>query len=130
MHGSLTVMEGIMEFLINKTLGGRQMGHSRFVAIGVMALMFTAAGRAGELKVGFINSQEIFRDYKGTEDAQRKFDQEKQKLEQELEGKKQELDELRADLEKRSLLMSEETKKERIAEFQKKEQEFQQLYFS
>ena len=103
MHGSLTVMEGIMEFLINKTLGGRQMGHSRFVAIGVMALMFTAAGRAGELKVGFINSQEIFRDYKGTEDAQRKFDQEKQKLEQELEGKKQELDELRADLEKRSL---------------------------
>jgi outer membrane protein len=86
-------------------------------------------GSAEDLKVGFINSQEIFVRYKGTEDAQRKFDEEKQRLEQEIESKKQEIEELRADLERKSLLMSEETKKERLSELEKKEQEFQQLYF-
>jgi outer membrane protein len=98
--------------------------------LGILVIAsLVGVGSAADLKVGFINSQEIFVRYQGTEDAQRKFDEEKQRLEEEIESKKQEIEDLRADLERKSLLMSEETKKERLAELQRKEQEFQQLYF-
>ncbi|MBN1425757.1 OmpH family outer membrane protein [Candidatus Fermentibacteria bacterium] len=101
----------------------------RGLAIVVAAMGIVTVVGAAELKIGYINSQEIFLKYRGTEDAQQKFDQEKVKLEQELERKKQELDELGATLERQSLLMSEETKKERMAELEQKEKEFQQYYF-
>lgn len=101
----------------------------RGLLVAVIAMGVVANAGAAELKIGYINSQEIFLKYRGTEDAQRRFDQEKVKLEQELERKKQELDELRATLQRQSLLMSEETKKERAAELERKETEFQQYYF-
>lgn len=97
---------------------------------GVALIVFAAAvARSAELKIGYINSQEIFLRYRGTEDAQRRFDQEKAKLEQDLEQKKRELDDLRASIERQSLLMSEETRKEKLAELERKEREFQQYYF-
>lgn len=92
-------------------------------------LVVGVAASAADLKIGYINSQEIFSKYRGTEDAQRRFDQEKVKLEQELEKKKQEIDDLQATIERQSLLMSEETKKQRLAELEQKQREFQQHYF-
>jgi outer membrane protein len=105
------------------------MSLGRRISVLLVICSIVGVGLADDLKVGFINSQEIFVRYSGTEDAQRRFDEEKQKLEQEIEAKKQEIEELRADLERKSLLMSEETKEERLAELERKEQEFQQLYF-
>ncbi len=102
----------------------------RLVAWSTLALVGTlTAALAGDFKVGYINSQEIFAKYRGTEDAQRRFDQEKARLEQELERKKREIDDLRATIDRQSLLMSEETKRERLAELERKEREFQQSYF-
>jgi Skp family chaperone for outer membrane proteins len=53
------------------------MAKTRFIA-GIVALlvcggMFMASA---ELKIGYINVEEIFKDFQGTKDAQAKFDKE------------------------------------------------------
>ena len=98
-----------------------------FPVLLLLAIFATSAH--AELKVGFINSQEIFVKYKGTEDAQKKFEDEKQRLAEEAEKLQREIEELKGNLERQSLLLSEETKAERMAEIEDKEREFQQFYF-
>lgn len=100
-----------------------------YVICAILALCFLSTGVSAELKVGFINSQEIFVKYRGTEDAQKRFEDEKIQLTDEAEKRKREIDDLRANLERQSLLLSEETKKQRITEIENKEREFQQFYF-
>jgi outer membrane protein len=65
-----------------------------------------------ELKMGYINSEEIFSRYEGTKDAQDKFNKEVAAWEQEASERQKEIRELKEQLEKQSLLLSSERKKE------------------
>jgi outer membrane protein len=80
-----------------------------------------------ELKVGFINSEKIFAEYQGTKDAQDKFNKEVAVWEQEATVRQKEMKDLKDQLEKQSLLLSTERKKEIEATLQTKMAEYQKF---
>lgn len=65
-----------------------------------------------ELKVGFINSERIFAEYEGTKEAQEKFNKEVAAWEQEATDRQKKMKDLKDQLDKQSLLLSAERKKE------------------
>jgi outer membrane protein len=84
-------------------------------------LSFTFA----QLKIGYINVEEIFKNYSGTKEAQAKMDKEIAKLEQEAEKMQKEIKDLKEQLDKQSLLLSAERKAELEAKLKQKMQEYQ-----
>jgi outer membrane protein len=83
----------------------------KVLKIGVLTLCVTAAVSFAEMKLGYINSEEIFQMYEGTKDAQDKFNKEVAKWEQDASKKQKEIKDLQEQLEKQSLLLSAERKK-------------------
>jgi outer membrane protein len=78
-----------------------------------------------ELKIGYINSAEILAEYEGTKVAQTQFEKEVAKWEQEATERQKEMQTLKDQVEKQSLLLSEERKKEIEAQLQAKMTEYQ-----
>jgi outer membrane protein len=92
------------------------------VLFGVLATL-----AYGELKIGYINSEKIFAEYEGTKEAQEKFNKEVAKWEQEATERQKEMRELKEQLEKQSLLLSSERKKEIEDKLQAKMVEYQKF---
>jgi len=93
-------------------------GIARLVRGGAVAAFVAAALGAGpidaaEPKIGYIDSARIFAEFKGTEDAQRSFDQEVAGWVKEAEGMKAELDSLQREFQAQSLMLSDTRKEER-----------------
>ena len=82
---------------------------------------------SAELKIGFINVEEIFHSYQGTKDAQDKFDKEVAKWEQDASAKQKEIKDLKDQLDKQSLLLSSERKAEIEAKLKQKMTEYQEF---
>jgi outer membrane protein len=80
-----------------------------------------------QMKIGFINSEEIFRNYAGTKEAQDKFDKEVSKWEQEASTRQKDIKDLKDQLDKQSLLLSAERRTEIEAKLKQKMQEYQDL---
>jgi len=96
-------------------------------AIAGIAVFGTIAAASAELKIGYINSEQIFRDYEGTKQAQEKFNKEVARWEQEATKMQKEIKDLQEQLEKQSLLLSEERKGEIQAQLQEKMIEYQKF---
>ena len=93
-----------------KNLAGRWGG----AFLVVCALLLTAASTpADELKLGYIDSARIFAEYKGTEDAQRSFDQEVETWEEQAKTMRAELDSLLEEYQAQSLMLSDALKAEK-----------------
>jgi outer membrane protein len=82
---------------------------------------------SADLKIGFINVEEIFHSYQGTKDAQDKFDKEVAKWEQDASAKQKEIKDLKDQLDKQSLLLSSERKAEIEAKLKQKMTEYQEF---
>jgi outer membrane protein len=82
-------------------------------------------GASAEMKIGFINVEEIFKNYAGTKDAQAKFDKEVAKWEQDASTRQKEIKDIKDQLEKQSLLLSPERKAELEAKLKQKMVEYQ-----
>ncbi|MFQ6092002.1 MAG: OmpH family outer membrane protein [bacterium] len=95
-----------------------------------MLLVPSVRGRAADLKIGYIDSQRIFRSYKGTADAQAKLDREVAEWEKKAEAMKKEVEDLQKELDAQSLLLSEEKKREKEQTLQAKYAEYQQFVTS
>jgi outer membrane protein len=80
-----------------------------------------------ELKVGYINSEEIFNRYTGTKDAQDRFNKEVAKWEQEATDRQKAMKDMKDQLDKQSLLLSSERKKELETTLQQKLTEYQEF---
>jgi outer membrane protein len=80
-----------------------------------------------ELKLGFIDSEEIFKNYDGTKQAQERFNKEVAKWEQDAEERQKEILQMKEQLEKQSLLLSAERKKEIEDQLQTKMVEYQKF---
>ncbi len=101
-------------------------GTKRLRALTILTCVL--AGLAyGELKVGYINSEKIFAEYEGTKEAQEKFNKEVAKWEQEATERQKEMKDLKDQLEKQSLLLSGERKKEIEDQLQVKMTEYQKF---
>ena len=64
------------------------------------------------MKIGYINSEQIFTEYEGTKAAQEKFNKEVAVWEQDASKRQKDIKDLKDQLDKQSLLLSNERKKE------------------
>jgi outer membrane protein len=83
-----------------------------YVAAAALGVLLAASLSLAELKIGYINSEDIFQRFEGTKDAQERFNKEVAKWEQEASERQKEMRELKEQLEKQSLLLSSERKAE------------------
>jgi len=78
---------------------------------------------ADEVRIAHVDSKIIFEGYKGTRRAQEEYDRQVAKWEQQANFMQKELAALKEKIEKQSLMLSEEKRKELEAEYARKEQE-------
>jgi outer membrane protein len=105
----------------------------QWVVAGVIATILTGGAIANELKVGYVNTQRLFRDAPVAIKAQKKLDAEFSKRNQELQKQAKTIQSLQEGLEKEGLTMSEKdrsTKERELSEqsrdFQRKQREFRE----
>lgn len=105
------------------------MKYGRFfmVAALVAVFCFTSGVYAKDIKIGYIDSEKIFTKFKGTLDAQKKFDDIQTKWKEDAEKMQKELLALKDELENQGLLLSEAKKKEKAALIEKKYAEYQEF---
>jgi len=83
------------------------------LVVGLALLCFA------ELKVGYVDSDKILAEYQGTKEAQEKLKKEYAKWEQEATERQKKMKDLKDQLEKQSLLLSAERKKEIESEYER-----------
>jgi outer membrane protein len=87
-------------------------------------MAFAGVSGAADLKIGFIDSERIFADYAGTQEAQRSFNREVQELTTTAKEKKAEIDDLQRKLDAQSPMLSEAKRDEQNQVLQKKVAEY------
>ena len=92
-------------------------------AILLSSLAAPGTGSAEEYLIGFVNSERIFAEYRGTQEAQNAFNSELERLSAELEQRKRDLEQLQTDYESQALILSEQKRREREEEIQRKRSE-------
>ena len=80
-----------------------------------------------DLKLAHVDSKLIFDKYSDTKKAQKEYDKQVAKWEQDAAAKQKDLLEMKEKLEKQSLMLSEEKKKEMEGQFLKKKSEYEQF---
>ncbi|MGE5175318.1 MAG: OmpH family outer membrane protein [Hyphomicrobiales bacterium] len=91
-----------------------------------LALLGTGAERASaELKIGFIDSDRIFAEYRKTQEAQEAFNREVQDLTKTARDKKTEIDDLQRKLDQQGPMLSEAKRDEQNQLLQKKIGEYE-----
>jgi len=94
------------------------------IFLTTVLLLFSAAlAMAADLKIGFIDSERIFAEYQGTNQAQTEFEADITQWNQELETRKRDLEKLAEEYQSQSLILSEAKKREREEELQRKRSE-------
>ncbi len=92
-----------------------------------MALALAGLSQATDLKIAHVDTKIIFDKYADTKKAQKQYDSQVQKWEQDAANKQKDLMEMKDKLDKQSLMLSEEKKKEMEADFLKKKSEYEQF---
>jgi outer membrane protein len=92
------------------------------------AAVLTLAGASfADIKIAHVDSKMIIEKYAETTKAQRDYDRQVQKWEAEAQAKQKELLEMKERLEKQSLMLSDEKKKELETQFMKKKADYEQF---
>lgn len=99
----------------------------RTVWAGLAVAGLCATIASAEMKFGYIDSEEIFQKYEGTKEAQERFNKEVARWEQAASEQQKEITELKEQLEKQSLLLSSERKKELEGQLQEKVTAYQKF---
>ncbi|MDB5049906.1 MAG: hypothetical protein JWO30_2977 [Fibrobacteres bacterium] len=93
----------------------------------ILGLLLVGMAFPADLKIAHVDSKLVFDKYADTKKAQKEYDKQVQKWEQDAATKQKSLMELKDKLEKQSLMLSEEKKKEMEADFLKKKSEYEQF---
>ncbi|HEX5802063.1 MAG TPA: OmpH family outer membrane protein [Azospira sp.] len=98
-----------------------------------MAMLPAYQAVAAEIKIGYVNTQRIFRDAPAAQRAAKKIESEFSKRDQELQGLAKQLQALQGDLEKNGVTMAETDRRRKERElndlsrdFQRKQREFRE----
>ena len=89
-------------------------------AVAALFLATPGLGLAADLKIGFIDSERIFSEYAGTQEAQKSFNREVQELTKTAREKKTEIDDLQRKLDAQGPMLSEAKRDEQNQVLQKK----------
>ncbi len=95
------------------------------VLASLMSILFVAGEAAAELKIGYVNTQRIFRDAPAAQKAGKKLEGEFAKRDQELQKMAKQLQGLQENLEKNSVTMAETERRAKEKEFGELSREFQ-----
>jgi outer membrane protein len=101
--------------------------------IGIIALVavslagFALDAHAQDVKLGYIDSQRIFIEYRETQQAERLYKQEVDKWKAEAAAMEQEIVKLQDELRAQSLMLSEEKQREKKLEYDKKLEDYQRF---
>ena len=95
------------------------------VVAGLLSVLFIAGAVASELKVGYVNTQRIFRDAPAAQKAAKKLENEFSKRDQDLQRMAKQLQGLQENLERNSPTMSETERRTKEKEFGDLSREFQ-----
>lgn len=99
----------------------RQRSSPRIIwAVAALFLALPGLGLAADLKIGFIDSERIFSEYAGTQEAQKSFNREVQELTKTAREKKTEIDDLQRKLDSQGPMLSEAKRDEQNQVLQKK----------
>lgn len=97
-----------------------------FLALVPLGLAVCPA-RAAETKIGYIDSHRILKEFRGTTDVQREFDKEVETWRKQAQDKKKEIEDLKVEIDKQSLILSDEAKKERETQVADKQREYEEF---
>ena len=95
------------------------------VLASLMSTLFVTGVEASELKVGYVNTQRIFRDAPAAQKAAKKLEGEFSRRDQELQRMATQLQGLQENLEKNSVTMAESERRNKEKEFGELSREFQ-----
>ena len=96
-----------------------------FVLVSLMSALCVTGLAAAELKVGYVNTQRIFRDAPAAQKAAKKLEGEFAKRDQELQRMAKQLQGLQENLEKNAVTMAESERRAKEKEFGDLSREFQ-----
>lgn len=85
----------------------------KILIVGLFISLLTCVAMAEDVKIGYVDSQRIFAEYQEYQDAQIKFDKDLENWNILGEQMKKEIEELKAELEGQSLILSAEKKKDK-----------------
>ena len=91
----------------------------------LMSALFVTGATASELKVGYVNTQRIFRDAPAAQKAAKKLEGEFAKRDQDLQRMSKQLQGLQENLEKNAVTMAEADRRAKEKEFGELSREFQ-----
>jgi outer membrane protein len=95
------------------------------VVASLLSALFVAGEAMAELKVGYVNTQRIFRDAPVAQKAGKKLEGEFAKRDQELQGIARQLQSMKDNLEKNAVTMSESERRTKEKEFADLSRDFQ-----
>ena len=95
------------------------------VLASLMSALFVTSVGASELKVGYVNTQRIFRDAPAAQKAAKKLEGEFSRRDQDLQKMAKQLQGLQENLEKNSVTMAESDRRSKEKEFGELSREFQ-----
>ncbi len=97
-------------------------------SVVLVALALSAVdSRAQELKIGYIDSEKIFAEYKATSEAQEQFDRDVEAWRREAEQTEKDLERMRGELESQRLLLSEKALEEKEMALKAKAGEYERF---
>lgn len=94
---------------------------------GIIMSSFCVTVSAQEVKIGYIDSQRIFAEYRETQEAELVYQKEVEQWKAEADAKEQEIAKLQEELRAQSLMLSEEKQREKKLELDKKLEEYQKF---
>lgn len=95
------------------------------IAAVFLCLVWVGTVYGAEQKIGFIDSERIFTEFKGVQEAQKQFDQDIQTWKAQATQMKSDNDKLRAEIDAQKLMLSESKLQEKETELQGKTRDYE-----
>ena len=91
----------------------------------ILSMLIGSSAAAAELKIGFVNTERVFRDAAPAVRAQKKIEQEFAKRDQDIQKMAEQIRKMQEDLEKNSVTMTESDRRNKEREFGEMSKDFQ-----
>jgi outer membrane protein len=97
------------------------------ISVVILSSLWMTAFAQDEIRIGYIDSQRIFAEYRETQEAEQVYKKEVDQWKAEAAAKEQDIAKLQEELRAQSLMLSEEKKREKQLELDRKLEEYQQF---
>jgi len=97
------------------------------IAVIFLCLAPAGIGFAAELKIAFIDSERIFAEFKGVQEAQKQFDQDIQTWKAQATEMKTEIDKMKGEVDSQKLMLSQSKLEEKETELQGKVRTYEEF---